>query len=450
MLIKIAPCLVGVLAILALSARARADAPAPAPPTDAELAGPLARTSLVRAAIARNPGVRAAQARAGATRSAADALGRLPPPELMLQVWQVPLARPYAVGDAQMVMVGLQQTFPAPGSQGAREEAKLAESRADEAGALARAREIARDTEHAYADYLQASARHRVHLDHLDVAHKVLDVARARYVARGSLSDVTQAEVDLARVQADVVTDANLVLTARARINALLGRDPGAPLGPPGEEEPGLPAWDTATLLAHAREGRPELRAAEAQERSADAEANAADHEAVWPDFTVAALFFAPTYPLPTTGYGVNASMTLPWLWGAARSRADADRKRAAAARVEIEAQRVPIDADVVGAEATAKSAALRLQVLTQRALPASERGLDAARDAYTSDRVDMATLLAAVRAVVDVKMDVADARGSLDHALADLDAAVGAPVPRKPLGALDESVLGEGGRRGP
>ena len=84
----------------------------PPPSLDASLAGPLDRATLVRLVVARNPAVRAASQRARATETAADGEGRLPPPQVMGQVWQVPLARPYAFGDSQMIMVGVGQSFP--------------------------------------------------------------------------------------------------------------------------------------------------------------------------------------------------------------------------------------------------------------------------------------------------------------------------------------------------
>ena len=49
-------------------------------------------------------------------------------------------------------------------------------------------------------------------------------------------------------------------------------------------------------------------------------------------------------------------------------------------------------------------------------------------------------------RAVVDVESEIVVSRATLDHALAELEASVGAEVPRRALGPLDSSVLFEGG----
>lgn len=409
---------------------------------------PVDRASLVAAALEAHPAIRAAEKRASAMRLSGEAEGSLPPPEAMAQVWQVPLSKPYAIGDAQMIMFGLSQAFPAPGARGARQHAAEHEASAERAMADEAARRIRQDVTHAFADYAEATARHRVHLEHKRVALRTVDLARARYAGGGSLSDLAQAEVELARVDADVITDGTRVEAARARLNALLGRDALAPLGPPVIGEPETAAWDARTALAKARESRPELRRAEAQREARREEARGAEKEALIPSFSVAALYFAPTNPMPLHGYGVNASMSLPWLWGEARARRDARREAAEAARTEVEAARRPIDAEVATQEANVRASALRLQTLRDRALPASKRSFDVAWSGYEASRTDVLTLLSTRRAVVDVETEVVAARAALDHALADLDAAVGAEVPRRPLGAIDPTV-GDGGHHG-
>jgi outer membrane protein TolC len=367
----------------------------------------------------------------------------------MVQVWQVPIDRPLAFKDAQMIMVGVEQAFPAPGSLGAREDAGRAEARAEEAMASERARLIVRDADHAFTDYAEASARHRVHLAHEQIAARMTEVARARHAAGGGLSEVTQAELELARMEADVATDAARVDASRARINALTARASNAPLGAPIDEGPQVPGWPLDTLVAKAHELRPELRAAVAVKDAKGLALRAADREATWPSFRLGALYFAPTNPMPQHGYGVNASVSLPWLWGAADKRRDAERDLAASAASNVDGVRIQVDGEVLGAEAAVRSARARLVVLEARALPAAKRAFDAAWAGYEGVRADLGSLLLARRGVVDVESDIVAARAALDHALADLDAAVGGPVPRVPLVASDAGGAAAGGGHG-
>jgi outer membrane protein TolC len=409
-------------------------------PSDAQLAGSLDRATVLRAALARNPGARVYEERARAMRTAARAEGGLPPPELMGQVWQVPFSRPAAL-DSQMIMIGVTQSFPAPGSLSARERAAEAEAGKEEAMAADRARMIVRDAGHAFASYEEASSKHRIDRAQLELARHLLDVARARHAGGGSLGDVARADVEVSRVEADLVTDATRVVSARSQLNALLDRAPEAPLGQPAEAEPMVPAPDVPTLLAKARATRPELKQVEAEREARRFAQKAAENEATWPSFSVGALYFPPTVAMPEHGYGASLSMSLPWLWGAARNRAQAERELVRAASTNVDATRIPLDAEVVVAEANARSAASRFQVLRDRALPASQRSLEVAQAGYESGRTDFMTVLDARRSVVDVENEIVMARATLAHALTDLEAAVGADIPLRPL--ADQATAG-------
>jgi outer membrane protein TolC len=141
---------------------------------------------------------------------------------------------------------------------------------------------------------------------------------------------------------------------------------------------------------------------------------------------------------MPLHSYGATISMSLPWLWGPTGDRKNAEREWLRAARSNVEAARFPVDSDVVTAEANARSAAYRLQVLQGRTLPAARRSLEVARTGFESGRTDLMTILDAARSAVDVEEEIVMARSTLDHALTDLEAAVGAEIPLRPLGALD------------
>jgi outer membrane protein TolC len=206
-----------------------------------------------------------------------------------------------------------------------------------------------------------------------------------------------------------------------------------------------IPAWDVSTLVAKARATRPELKQAQAEREAKEYAVKAAEREATWPSFAVGALYFPPTNAVPLHSYGATLSMSLPWLWGAAGNRKDAEREYLRAARTSVDASRIPVDSDVVTTEANARSAAYRLQVLRDRALPAALRSLDIARAGFESGRTDLTTILDASRSAVDVEEEIVMARASLDHALTDLEAAVGAEVPLRPLGALDPTKLNGG-----
>jgi outer membrane protein TolC len=333
-----------------------------------------------------------------------------------------------------MAMVGLQQSFPAPGSLGAKADAKAHEAKAEAAMALMRARDLVRNVDHAFFDYAEVTSRHRIHVDHRQVLQRIADVAQAKYAAAGSLAELAQTQAELARLEADLVTERSAIETARVRLNGLLSRDPGAPLGDPVEEEPAGVSAALDELVARSRAARPDVQASDERREAASAKARAADREAKIPSFTLGAFYFAPVGPMPEHGYGVNFSMSLPWLWGAAAHGAAAEKEMLAAEQDEQQDTRLRAATEVAGAAYTARAAERRYATLLDLALPASRRAFDATQAGYVAGRSDLTSVLAAERAVVDVRMDLVMARASLDHALVDLDWAAGAPLPRRPI----------------
>jgi hypothetical protein len=178
--------------------------------TDARLQDAIDRRTIQRAAIERNPAVRASEQRATALKTMAKAEGGLPPPELMGQAWQVPFSRPTAF-DSQMVMLGVTQSFPAPGVLAAKEQATAAQASEELAMASDKARMIMREAGRVFSDYLESSERYRLQRAQREIARHLVAVAEARHASGGALIDLTRAHVELARIQADVLSDATLI-----------------------------------------------------------------------------------------------------------------------------------------------------------------------------------------------------------------------------------------------
>lgn len=409
-------------------------APTPARADDAAVPRPLDAPTAVRLVVERSDIGRAASASAEATRAAGDAESRLPDPEVMAEAWQVPLSRPYALGDSSMVAVWLRQTLPAPGVRSRREAGREAEARASIATGRDRLRLLARDAGHAFVDLQSAEVKRASHVAHRDVAVRLVTIARARLgTPAGRLTDVTQAEVERARLDADVAVESAMVLRATARLNGFLRRHEGAPIEPTPLPEPETvaPTTSPTAALPLAESNRAALAASRARREAGDAMRDAAQREAAIPSFTVGAGWFAPTMTMPFHGYGLSVGATLPWIWGGARARGRASEAESRAAAHELAEGRAEVRTEVAAAFADVHAAALRVAVLSARAKPAADAGLEAALVAYQSGQGDATALFRAEKDVVEIDVAVVEARATLAHALVDLDAAVGAPVPR-------------------
>lgn len=426
------------ITVACVSSTAAASQTAEAGPVhaDRQLTGPIGPDVLVRIALERNPGLRAGRARAAATQQMAKAESKLPPPEAEFQIWQIPLSRPYAFDESQMIMLSLMQPIPAPGSLSAREEARQREADVERAMVDERALQIARAVRLAFVDYFEAHAKHQVHLEHQKAAERVLAFAQARYSSGAPITDITQAQVELAKIQADVEQEHARIEAARARINGLLLREPSAALGEPVAGEPRSLAESDQALLARAESRRPEPKTARARTAQRLAESRVAQKEASWPMLSVGASYFAPTDVMPMHGCGLSVSSSLPWLWGRGRAEAEASRAMARATEDDTRDVQAQVRTEVATMAADVRAATKRFQVLRDRALPAAKQAWEAAASGYESGRTDILMLLTARTSVVEVEVDLVEARTALERALVELEWATASPVRTAPIAA--------------
>lgn len=393
------------------------------------------RQSVVAAAVARDPMGRAQRARASALLAGAWAEGALPPPELEAQLWNAPLARPWQLHASEMLMLALRQSFPAAGVRSARSRAMAAEAEAAVANALDRARVVTQEVGMAWAELVGAAAHHRVHVRHLALMTTMLAVAEARYATGASgVDELLRLQAERARVLRDLTRFEGDRARATQSLNVLLHRDPEAPLGDVPEGEAERVALPLTELLARAEGARQELVAAQRRTEAAGQRVEAARAEATRPMWSAGVSYMQD--PMMRPGYGLSAGMSLPWL-----SAVGAHRRREAEAMVRVEAAEADAAAQRVRAEVSDAYARMatrvrELEALRGGALPAAARAVEAALDAYRTTRGSLLACLDAARMTLDLRMEEADGVMALARAVNDLEAAVGAALPRVSLGA--------------
>src|SRR5207253_780784 len=100
--------------------------------------------------------------------------------------------------------------------------------------ARGRAQEVAAQVRRTYAAYYKADQELRLHLEHVGLTSRVLELARLNQrTGHGSLQDTLRLEVELTRLHTDVARIEREQRSSRALLNALMDRQPDAPLGPP-------------------------------------------------------------------------------------------------------------------------------------------------------------------------------------------------------------------------
>jgi cobalt-zinc-cadmium efflux system outer membrane protein len=208
-------------------------------------------------------------------------------------------------------------------------------------------------------------------------------------------------------------------------MNALLERDPGAPLPDPPDSIPLPPApMRGDSLHALSLASRSELRSWSEQRKAKEAEVLLARRGRL-PELSLSARYdryMEESEWRPQIGAGFNLPIQLGRL-GAAEREA-----RAAVQQMEYrrQAAAAEVGAEVETALAQVQETEHEIHIIRERVLPASERALQAIRSSYENNRADFATLLNAERDLARARLDLHHSEVGYLQSVADLDRAVG------------------------
>jgi outer membrane protein TolC len=233
---------------------------------------------------------------------------------------------------------------------------------------------------------------------------------------------------------------------ARARLNTLLGRDPGSPLEVEGKYSPPQKLPALLDLEKNALENRPELAMSSSGVRQGEARTKLAE-KAYTPDYNLSAGYMLmPDGARYRNTYMAEVAVTLPWL---NRGRHDAEIAEAqadlSADRAEYENQRALVFEEIQEALIRARSAKRLVDLYSQTFRPQAQATLKSTVAAYQADRTDFLNLLDSQNTTLEVELDYYRAASELESRIADLERAVGAPLTRdgqEPITTVPQASL--------
>jgi cobalt-zinc-cadmium efflux system outer membrane protein len=384
-----------------------------------------------RNAMADNPEVRAAERRVAVSKARTIGAGALDDPMLMYRNWGTPLNKPWDLNQSQQMFM-YQQTLPGLGKRTVRTEVANHQAAETEAQVEVIRREIGVKVRKAFYDLLRSADEHRIHDQQMELSKQALQSAIVKYtVGRVPQQDVLKAQIAMTRLADHLVMLDQEEESARAELNALMGRDPGAPLEVVGQYG-GVRALPSLLELERlALENRPELKAIAATSGVADAQLSLA-RKAYTPDFTVAGGYMVmPTGSMYRNNYMAELTVSLPWL---NRRKHDSEIKEAesmaSVVRSDHDAQVNAAFLEIQQALIKARAAERSLKLYSDTLRPQAEAALKSASAAYQHDRTDFLNLIDSQNMLLDVETSYYKAAATFDARVAELERAIGAPIP--------------------
>jgi len=380
----------------------------------------LDRRALIEAVLGANRDVEAMRQGLRAALAEVSAAGALDDPRASYEL------APLSIGSSDAPFgqrIELSQKLPWPGKRALAQDAAVADAAVMRSDLRASQVEVAALASQLFDDaYVNAHAR-EVNDQHRVLVEQMKKVAEARMASgRGSTQDALAAEVELGHLEHDRVMLETEQIAITARINALLHRDPAAPLPPPPAELslPSAPEAVSERALAQ----RPQRAAAEARVRAAEARVRIAER-ASYPDLEIMASYDS-MWDVPEHRWMVGVAIDVPIQRSKRAGDAAATRARVAQAQAARDRVIDDIRVEVTRAHREIEESIHVVQLYDTRLVPAARAQVDAALAGFTAAQNDFSAVLGAERGLREVQLAAFRARADAWRRQAALDRAIG------------------------
>jgi cobalt-zinc-cadmium efflux system outer membrane protein len=280
------------------------------------------------------------------------------------------------------------------------------------------------------AYYALVSANRQVTLadDIRDLAQRAQNAVNARFQA-GDVPrlEVLQTELALEVTQNDAAARRGEARAAAAELNVLFAQPPDAPLVVSDSLAAGtIPSLDAAVALA--TRSNTDLMLLDKQIAEQTARRDLAKAMKT-PDLTAGATLTYDAQPEFSTGYRANVAMTVP-LFTSHKAAVVVEEAELAKLTAQRQATALELAGTVAAALARATSAREQLTRTDAESLPRALEIERMAQDSYSSGQTNFAALLQTLQLTSDVRRRTLEAGAEYQKALADLERAIGAPLP--------------------
>jgi cobalt-zinc-cadmium efflux system outer membrane protein len=300
--------------------------------------------------------------------------------------------------------------------------------RAGEAEIAATVAQVRNDVRRAY--YAQVVAQERLMLlrEQRDLQLRARDTAQARFDAGSAPRlEVMQAQLTLAAAENEATGAEGVAAAARAALNALLAQPLDTPTILSTTVDTGEPLG-TGPALTLAQMASTELLSLDRQIDAQRARVTLADALRV-PDLTPTFTLTHRSEPEFTYGWRAGAAITLP-LFTRHRAGVLVEQTTLDQLIAQRQATLLRIQGEVTAASQRAQAQRQLFVRYRDQIIPQAQQVEQLAQDAYQLGQTGIAALLQALQATRDIRLRSLDAIDQFQTALADLERAIGAPLP--------------------
>jgi len=264
-----------------------------------------------------------------------------------------------------------------------------------------------------------------------DLLRSLARIAETKYaVGKSAAGDVLKAHVALARIENDLITFEEKMVTQEARMNALLNRPIGRSLGVP--ERPLLKPLSATLedLNFLALSNRPQLLATKEMARVASS-AHLTSKMDYLPDFMLTVKQQDVDVGMDTWEVMFSAEIPL-WLLFKENNRLQETGAKLASARASVQDAANSALSAVESVYSWYDTARRTLELYETGILPQAEMSLKSAQAAYENDTRDFLSLLDSERSLLKFRLEYSRAQADYEKSIAELEMVVGTDLSRQ------------------
>jgi cobalt-zinc-cadmium efflux system outer membrane protein len=386
---------------------------------------------LIQEALANNPRLEAAVQRTLAAEKAVPQAGALPDPQLTLGLMNLPV-NSFAFDQEPMTgkLISVMQMFPFPGKQA------LATNMAEDEAAAVRLQQaeirnqIVQMVKKAYYDLYAIDRAAETVEKNKTLMEQFVQVAETKYATGSGLQqDVLRAQVELSKLEDDLITWQQRRLAAAAKLNALLNRPADAPVRATAKEL-ALPDTPPQFSPSQIEERRPLLRAWRERLNKAGDAVELARHDR-WPNFTLGASYSQrdnlATGMIMHDFFSATISLNIPLFSSRKQGAKVAEREvDEAALAAEYKNVRAEVLAEIESLRAELERNRKRVELYRGGILIQAQQSLESAQTGYQVGKVDFLTLITNWMMVENYELQYFFALADYHKALAGYELATG------------------------
>jgi len=300
--------------------------------------------------------------------------------------------------------------------------------RAGDAELAATVAQVRNDVRRAYFGQVIAESRLMLLREQRDLSMRARDTAQARFDAGSAPRlEVMQAQLALAAAENEATAAEGTTAAARATLNALLAQPLDAPTTLSTDVDTGAPLGTMAALML-AQTASTELVSLDRQLEAQRARIALAEALRV-PDLTPTFTLTHRSEPEFTYGWRAGAAITLP-IFTTHKAGVLVEQTTLDQLMAQRQATLVRIQGDVTATSQRAQAQRELFVRYRDQIIPQAQQVEQLAQDSYQLGQTGIAALLLALQATRDVRLRSLDAIDQFQTALADLERAIGAPLP--------------------